>query len=476
MTEVLRPVGLCISSLSFVLSTSPMTPRVSNAYRERSSHVKELKIRLGACQARSACWEGHWRMSSLQDRNNESLELIKNIEELSVTIVHRIDESLASEASKKAWRKVKSKFRKTIFMVPVGFTAESCDARWYELWPKVDLDAWITRLERIVAVVDDLLEHDFDERTAGHFNTRSAQDGELEKLDRFSSSLYKLGSELYSRCTTEPSTYGWAIGLKPPRPNCDISRWSCAPPIDIELRFSVDRNSENHEHFRMHVVYEEDNSATDTLKEALDQVSKARDSSNNTHDWQGRLTRLYRHGNRIEHEFSVGDLLESNSIFSSDNAWRIDRASLIFSTSEWSLLLWNTPWLGRFCCHGVLLDLQVHDEACAHHVFESKMHVGCRLGAENHKFRNLGIAWAQLALGLPIRPASENDLINFEIFYDEKWQSIGRAGINERIIMTTGSRPLQEAIRFCLKPDSALLNRPFQPGFLLKCISTMHEP
>lgn len=445
--------------------------RVMNAHAERSRHTQELKVRLGACQAKFMRWEGHPRASELQDRM--SIRTFKEMESLRKTICQKIDEGDLPEVHVKAWKKTKSRLRRNNFAIPRRLGEELGDDTWYELWPEENVGHWMTRLERIVANVNEIFE-EFNKPTDQDFRIESGQKDQLRELEILASGLFELGNELHRRCTTEPDTSGWAIGLKPPQQNCDISRWFVPITIEIELRFWIKRDSRDNEQYRMHVQHKQRNK-TEAIKETAAQISEAKDPTTTARNIPYKITRCCKHDVQKDKPLSIGDLLDSRSTFIQEYSWLLDRAALGYAISEWSLLLWGTPWLERFCCHGIFLDLSAKSEECAHHVFESKIHDDCRPGAEDHKVRNLGLAWAQLALGIPIRPAPTSD-IEFEIQSGSGWKNVQREDINLEIITKTGFGPLQEAIDFCLRPESQVFNTPLNPSLLLKFIKKMHEP
>jgi hypothetical protein len=205
------------------------------------------------------------------------------------------------------------------------------------------------------------------------------------------------------------------------------------------------------------------------------QISEAKNPTIAVHGLPYNVTRCCKHDEQREEPSSIGHILDRGFTLLQEDAWLLDRAGLGYAISQWSLLFWDTPWLERFCCHGIFPDLAANSEDHAHHIFESKHHDNCRPGAEDHKIRNLGLAWAQLALGLPIRPASTSG-DHFEIRLGTEWEIVGLDDINLKIITKTGFGPLQEAIDFCLRPESLVINEPFNASFLSKCIEKMHEP
>ncbi|KAH7409825.1 hypothetical protein DE146DRAFT_784971 [Phaeosphaeria sp. MPI-PUGE-AT-0046c] len=474
MSEVIRPLSTCLAGLSFILGTVPPAAKVLDKHRERSRRVQKMKERLASCQAKFSSWEDHPRLSELQNRHGMSVKTFQDMEKLGETIYERIDGSDLPKAQTEAWKKTVLKLRRNMFAIPCRFAEDLCDVIWWDLWSEGDLDKWMTRLEKIVAAVHEVFEEEFDKQTDEQINTGVLQESSLRDLEAFASGLFDLGNELYRGFTTEPSISGYALGLKPPQPSCDISRWFVPIPIDVEMRFWIERECQNYEQFRMHVSHRQHN-RIETTKEIVAQISEAKHPATAVQSLPYKFTRCHKHSEQAEERCSIGDLLNSGSPFTHEAAWLVDRAGLGYAISQWSLLFWNTPWLERLCCHGILLDLSVRSEECAHYVFESRIHEDCQPGAEDRKVRNLGLAWAQLALGLAIRPSLGSDL-DFEIWSDDGWKNIQRDEINLEIIMATGSEQLQQAVDFCLRPESQMLNEPFNASFLLKCIKKMHEP
>lgn len=478
MVEVLSVIGMCLGGLSFILSTLPAAARVRHTDRERSQHIRELKVRLAGCFSQFNCLddpENEWA----NDIDRARLaDILLDIEDLKTKMCSEIEIQLISDSEKKTWSRVKAELDKGRYSTPRRWIERLCDNIRYDLWHKDTLDRWMTRLEKSIDAIDKILRNDAHERTDQFLNTAIVQSRELTALESFATKLLDLGTRLYERCTREPGTDEWAIGLRPPEENCGLSSWNCPTPIRIEFRFSVQKKIENDPHYRLRVTYEEDNSSDDTIEEAIDQIARKRDSrdSETVNDVPlPNYTKCWRQDDTIRRTLSIGHLLENLPRIFENDAWYEERAALVFGISEWSLLLWNTPWLKGLCCHGLTLELAPRHLDLARQIYEWDDHKDCQLSEQSLKLRNLGLVWAQLILGQPIRPTTEKDPPRYSIKTETGWEPVQRAGINEKIILATASKPLQEAINFCLHPKSLPPDSDFKTGYLLKCIEKMHK-
>lgn len=477
MANVLGPLSVCLGGLGFILSTVPSAARTLNTHRDRSHHLRETEMRLASCYSKFSSLEDRWYEPKALQLFAGPIDILSSAKSLELEIGKEIQRHCTNE-ERNAWQRITRVLSERRFVAPHSVAVRHSPATWYVLWHEDTLSRWTTRLEQMIAAVEDIVEESFHQRTAAHFNTIEAQDDDVRHFETFTTRLSKLGTRLHQRCALDSRTYGWEVGLKPPRSGCDISQWSCPIPVTIELQFTAKQaiHREEHVHFRLQIKYEEEDSISDALEEATAQVNQAIDAGLSADSASYQLTRCFEQAKSTRTTLSLGHLLDQNPHVFDDDAWYNVRASLIFGLSEWSLLLWNTPWLERLCCHGLTIDLDSQAAYYTLQTFESDQHHQCWPVEQKHRLRNLGLVYAQLILGLPIRVVKGEDASLYELWSAGDWEDVRRAGINKRVVQATGSLPLRDAIDFCLDPNAPMIEHEFKPGHLLRYIEKMHKP
>jgi hypothetical protein len=473
MAEVLGPLGMCLAGISFILSTVPSAAKAANTYRERQSRILAMELSLATCLSTFISRKEEWRSLHLNGHEDLLSRVIIDIQKLSQTIDDNITK-FSNDDERKEWKKAKHKSLNGKFHKARQIEQEFRYSITYTLWGKEFLEGWLTRLEGNIKAIDALHARDQHDRTAEHNNKELTQSTETNKLEGFASKLYTLATNVYNDCTTIPETFAWGVGLQPPHSGCDISRWHIPIPIRVELQFSVvEQFPRRTEHFRLQVVYKEDDDTTCTSKEALDQIDDIVKPQCSAYGRQYSSTKVDKKRTSTIRTPSIAELFGSRPHLFKDDTWLVERLGLIFGISQWSLLLWNTPWLDGFCCHGLVMESDPSSEGSARYIYEEKEHGSCQPRGVNHKLRNLGLVWAQLILCKPIYPATEGDMKKFDMWSKGKREEVDRYDINERVLIKTGSLPLQEAINFCLEPQPRLSE--FKSGHLFVYIEKMHN-
>jgi hypothetical protein len=433
------------------------------------------------CQSRYNTWERHWRSSKLVGQGAQFHSSIADI----LSLQHEIDDAIKDNAKgpteASAWQKMKEKLIRGVFRKPRtdNLAPDFCDTIRFALWQRQRLEGWITRLEKTIDVIEELFERDFNLRTADQFSGKPSihQVEELAHLETFAGTLMALATELYEECMdTSQWTYAWALGLPPPTTGHTILDWEIATPVSIEIRFSVDRQNEQNGHFRLQVRYQEDDPNTHKTNGTVAQLVQAKA--------MGTVVARTSQINAICHDqdasarrtFPLGSLLKNKPHLFKDKAWLADRGELVYGISEWALLLWNSPWFEKLCCSGLLIEVGAQPSDCARQIFDVNAHDSCRPQDHHSRLRNLGIVWAQLILGLPIRSAGDTNLSKFEQWKNNNWEPVFRSSLNADILAATASKPLQQAVDFCLNPTSPLPDGEFRPGYLYMCLEKIYKP
>jgi hypothetical protein len=92
------------------------------------------------------------------------------------------------------------------------------------------------------------------------------------------------------------------------------------------------------------------------------------------------------------------------------------------------------------------------------------------------KLRNLGIALAEIMLARPIRLLTSATVSRYEQFCDGSWNATDVSELVDDVLMAYSSEPLCEAIMFCLGSECDIALKPFEPGYLFRCIDRIYTP
>jgi hypothetical protein len=91
---------------------------------------------------------------------------------------------------------------------------------------------------------------------------------ETRELEDFVRGLTSLAHTLHDESTdtaagTQPTIYGWALGIRPPIPPAiSVESWTLIAEVHIELHFSVTHRSHGVQHLRLDVPFHKDNRET----------------------------------------------------------------------------------------------------------------------------------------------------------------------------------------------------------------------
>jgi hypothetical protein len=487
MAEVLGPIGFCFGCLSFILSTVPTAAKALEDFSQCVENFRLYEARLVLCKARADKWSIYWRQGSHFGEHESVFEDVRqDMERLCEVIEHEIAKNITDVQEQNAWREIGHSLRlgrcrklrpgekATTFARSVGFV----------LFRKTVIESWLIRFETAIGCIEKLSEHVFALRTAEYFGTtpRAKDIMETRELEDFVRGLTSLAQTLHDECTdtaagTQPTTYGWALGLRPPIPPAiSVENWKFIAEVHIELRFSVTHRSHGVQHLHLDVPFHKDNRETHLdpgqVKELICDVISPESLSNKAPMYahcsiqppQARRTR------------PIGDLLKDSPDLLRGVTWKQDRANLIQGISHWALLLWDTAWMERLCCYGLQVEKGVTGQDCIVQIFnlgECPTHNICHHGS---RLKNLGLIISQLILGSPLRRVTDMNPVHYQQWRDNDWKNIYQSDIIAQVFVRTTSSPLCAAVSFCLKNESALATEPFQPGFLFECIDHIYKP
>ncbi|KAH7081320.1 hypothetical protein BKA63DRAFT_503572 [Paraphoma chrysanthemicola] len=475
----LGALGFCLGGLSFILNTVPAAARFTDDYRQRKRQIEGFDKRLALCQSRYITWQGHWRSSGLEERELRLNLDVADIVSLKTEIDGAIRQNTPNPAETRAWQRMKDLLGRGIFRRPRVEMLDFCNRIRFALWQRQRLEGWLGRLETALDVVERLYEKDFHARTADHFDGKPSlrQAEELAHLETFAGTLMSLATDVYDECMgTTPWTYAWALGISPPTSGHTILDWKITTPVSIELLFSVDRQNEENGHYRLHVCYQEDDPSTHKTNGAIAQLIQAKACGSALGSEYSQNARCNDQDTSARRTFPLGRLLKNKPHLFKDRAWLSDRGDLIYGLSEWSLLLWNSPWFEKLCCSGLLIEVGTQHAECARQIYDVNTHDSCRPQDHHSRLRNLGIVWAQLILGVPIRLGSSSNRSKFEQWKNGVWEQVFRSQLNAEILAATSSKPLQQAVNFCLDYTSPLPDGEFRAGYLYMCLEKIYKP
>jgi len=479
MGDVLAALGMCLGGMSFILNTVPAAVKLTQTFKERRQQVQGFELRLSMCHSKYNTWRKHWAGSKMTENGSHLESCFVDVAGLASKIDKEISR-WASPMEKKTWNKMKIRLGQGIFRRPKSSVSNFGDAIRFALWNREILEAWMTRLEKTIKVIDELFEQEFHTRTADHFSDsfNIGRVDELHDLEEFAGNLMSMAKGLYEECLGTPNTCAWGLGLQSPADGASISNWKIVAPVTIELGFSTP--DENPRHFQLHVCYKEDNPATHTTNGAIGKLILAKAAGNDGQCDPCDHVKLIHQEPFTRRTSPLGSLLKSKPHLFKDVAWFIDRDKLIHGLSEWALLLWDTPWFDKLCCDGLVIETGsgASSTTSRRQIFNVTAHDECDAQQHKSRLKNLGIVWAQLILGKPIRSVMTTGSAKnaFEQLIGKDWTALYLSDINGAILGATGSLLLQKAVDFCLKSESRLAKLQFMPGHLFKYIDCIYNP
>ncbi|KAH4177158.1 hypothetical protein HBH98_180930 [Parastagonospora nodorum] len=401
---------------------------------------------------------------------------MEDVKSLAVAIKKETKKVDMNEGQQRAWNKMKRAISQGVFYRPRSGMNYVGEAIAYNLWNRGLLEDWINRVEKVVDSINKLYERDYHVRTGEHYNEDLNRARELLRLESFASKLHSKACGLYNACTAANGTCRWGLALHPPEAGEDVSRWDFQIPINIEMRFTCVQKQDVNDRFRLRVAYEDGISDEDTIAEALAGIGQITGHVDTGLINTYAISEWHEQGQFSRETLPLSQLLDSEPLLFESEGWLENLPERIFGISQWSILLWNTPWVEKFCCHGLTVEIDSNPVGRTRHVFESRQHGACQTQQDIPGLKRVGLVCAQLVLGVPIRPSSTDMRFEFEIKVNETWRPISVRGINAEVNKATGSRSLVEAISFCLGPGTESFDENFKFGYLHKLIDKMHKP
>jgi hypothetical protein len=481
MAEILGILSFCLGSINVILSTIPTGVKVSRAFLDCREQIRGLRGRLALCESQFSLLKTSWRDLTPADDATLLASSVQDIQDLHSKISAAIADHTTHSNKASTRRKIEERLSCGIFRKPRVESQKFWPATKFSLWDKEILDGWITRLEKALDVNEKLFERDYHRRTAEKFPGKpgAIEKAELRKLESFIGKLWSLANHVHAEGQDARKTYAWALDLQAPAVGKDVSNWKETPPVNIELRYSVDKRPEANECFRLRVRYQLDNVETHNPDGAIVRLVQTDALERVTFDPTFPAAKRYIQHQAMRSTWPLGVLLKTQPQLFGEmaTAWLVDRSELVRGICHWALLLWRTPWVERLCCYGLLGEKNPDSSDRIKPVFDVKEHHPhhCQPGDHHSQLRNLGLVLAQLILGQSIQPARDGDLLKYELCANGNTEFVYRNEIVDKIGDVT-SIPVKGAINFCLEPEPLLPNNQFEPGYLFLCIEKIYEP
>jgi hypothetical protein len=508
MAEILGPLGICFGGISFVLGTVPATMRFAHDMRERKPQIRQCVEQFHRCQAKFNKWESHWRASTNEPKAAIIRSSLDDIVDLAKTIDRTIQRNTNTAYEKAAWEQMKNRLRQGDFYLPMPSIPDFCNKLRHALWKKSVLEGWISRREKAINIADESFQEFYQVQTAGHHkgSIDLKQATKLGELRRNFYNLACLGTDLYHECiATESyriSTHAWALGLRPPAEGNTIADWDTPTPLEIEVHFAVQKKAGD-KYFHLRTCYKADQEQTHTthgrIQCLVQAIAKAESTRISRHPEdtkpdckkdppnrapQAVLTQeeclsggeeCHAHQGLARRSISIESIIKVKPRLLKNLPWLISLPELIYGITEWTLLLWKTPWLQNLSCSGLAIEMDTCSSACAKQVLEVP---DSRTNTHANTFRlqNLGLVLAQLIIGVLIRPEDGSNLSRFEQYKDGEWKTVSLSDINMGVCVATNDLNLQKAVYFCLRPDQEISEERFEEGYLYICIDRIFEP
>jgi hypothetical protein len=479
MVEILAPIGMCLASMAFVLGTVPASAKFFHSYKEQREMIEDFESRLSVCQVTYSTWRMPWNASKMVGLQHHLQSCLAKMNQLDKDM--KIIRNHLNPTERRAFDTMRQKMRRGVFSIPKANVLNFCNGVRFALWKKDILEGWMKRLEDTFKVINELFDQDYHTRTDNHHNDKFNRTEKLQMLEEFIDKLTSMAKCLYNECLFTPDTSAWALGLQAPAEGAiSISRWDKVAPLDIELCFLMSQKQDGDKHFRLRVCYQQDDDRTHTTEAVMEALARARAVGED-----GKIDRC-KHV-KCEYEklssrrtLPMGRLLESKPHLFEDAAWLVDRGELIYGLAEWALLLWETPFFDKLCCDGLIMEADHCSSVTAASrqtfgIFDvTAHHRRCDDRQHRSRLKNLGIVWAQLITGVPIRSVTGNADHPYEQLTENGWEPMRLSNINGAIHKATGSAELQAAIDFCLLPEDA--GDEFTAGHLFKYIDRIYTP
>jgi hypothetical protein len=485
MAEVLGPLGIALGGLSFIFGTAPAAAKFFSNFRDKRQQNSEYRHRVQVCKTKYVLWEKYWKLAKPEE--DEDYYTVAGMEDLANTIDENIRNHVSSRLERQAWETMKVSSRQGTFRLPRDYTEHFCERLRFALWKKEILEGWLNRLEKAVAATVRIYEDHFHAQTAYHFtgSVSLAQSKNMADLGLLFGTLESLATDLHNECIgasashlTPPGVYKWALGLRPPTTGHRILDWTLPTPVTIELHATVTREPGDIEELHLNVRYQPDNDDTYATNGRLTHLLRMNACRKNSDEKLEPVTNAEYHDQleSTRRTLSMGTLLIHNPHLFKGTGWLLERAQLVHVISEWTLLLWNTPWFSHLCCQSLDIEIDACTSDCARHVLRVQQPHDCRPQDHSSRLKNLGLVLAQLILAVPLRPADGGNPSKYEQCVKGRWEPVYLTDLNTSINAATLSLPVSEAIYFCLKPEPELPDNDFKIGYLYMCMARIYTP
>ncbi|KAF1850451.1 uncharacterized protein K460DRAFT_390955 [Cucurbitaria berberidis CBS 394.84] len=485
MAEVLGPFGFAFGAIGFIFSTVGTTTEAWENFHKYEEHMGLYQLRLGNFERKINKWNIFWRNTDFGPHraviNATRMRMEKLCEDMERKLRkhHLKDEGL--------WKILASHWKegKRLKMKDLGNGSASIFHGFaYALWKKKKLESWMNRLKDEVEGIHNLSKDEMKRRTAD-FASDDPSQVDIERttnLEHFVQNLTNFAQQLHDQCTRTPTTKGWALGLRPPHSSKDIpgeikrcakdvKSWNHIAQVNIELVYSLDGQSLKEGRLRVGHHRRVEQPQVPSHDVLIGQIQPDNQMINCCILDEPRVRT--RPLGVLIHEGFFNDIKVRKE-------WQQDCARLLRGISNWTLLLWNTNWTQQLCCYGLQIEQQVSAQNYFRQLFTAGLHEDQCL---HHpwRLRNLGLVLAQLALATPFR--CRGDLVGLELEewvtsaeegVDPAWSRIYVEDILDRLLERPNTDKIRDAIEFCLTDESSLAKKPFEPGFLFKCIDSIH--
>ena len=476
MAEVLGPFGFAFGAIGFIFSTSGTVTEAWENFHSYEEHMSLYQLRVGVLEEKIHRWRIFWV--------NGDFGTYKTTINAAKTRVKRLCEKMERNLRKHCpidtgmWEMLTSHWKEGKHLKWKDLEHGSANifrGLAYALWKKKKLDSWINRLKEEVEGIDSLSKSELKRRTADFAsdNPSQAEIRRTRNLEDFVQTLNNFAQQLHHHCTNTPCTQGWALGLRPPHSSkddleefkrCakDVKSWSHIGKVDIELVYYLKEQTVKEGRLRVchhRKVVQPQVPWHDVIKGEI--AMNDQTITCNILDEPRVRTRPL--GVLIQEGFFENIAVRKT--------WQQDCARLLRGISNWTLLLWNTNWTQQLCCYGLQIEQEVSAQDYFRQLFTAGLH---KDGCTHHpwRLRNLGLVLAQLTLATSFRCKAELEL---EEWVDAAWSPIYVEDILDRLLMRPNTDKIRDVIEFCLTDESSLAKGEFEPGFLFKCIESIHD-
>jgi hypothetical protein len=389
------------------------------------------------------------------------------------------------KVEEKIWRRIirKSVLSEQTHKVSKGSRQDFGRSVAFILYKKDLIEGWIETLERAVNDIIDLSKMEYQRQTADESDTSPSSDQlkRYQRLQEFFKTLRTSADSLHAECTATPGTCSWGLGLRPPIEERDVSAWDFITVIEMELRFLkplvqdsfLVSHTSQQAIWELYARYAKDDQATHNYENHVRSLLLGRTAEATERISASDTVSCYQQDPPAQRTRSIGDLIEQDPAYFTREGWKGDRGIMVYGLVNWALLLWDSIWLSQLCCSG--LHVETSKVTTDRILILEECNV--TLPHQHHSgLRNLGVALAEMMLARRIRLAIYGAALQYEQFRNASWEKISVSSLVQDVWTQHSSTPLAEAIRFCLESDCNIAVKPFEPGYLLRCINHIYTP